>query len=70
MAKNEETGFENLNPTERARVVSVAKLTQHFRGLEKAGLLSEQNAGSYIGAIKILEAQANGTFQEKSPKLM
>lgn len=57
--------FDTLSPTERARTVSVVRLIKHFRGLERSGLLSREETGSYIGAVKILEAQCKGEFKER-----
>lgn len=63
--KNDKKDFDKLNPTDRARVVSVAKLTSHFRGLEDSGLLNKEETSKFIGAVRILESQANGTFVAK-----
>ena len=65
MIKTDRKDFQKLNPTDRARIISVSKLTTHFRGLENAGLLNQEVTSKYIGAIRILEAMATGTFKEK-----
>lgn len=66
--KREEVDFDKLSPKDRACTVSVSRLISHLRGLEKAGVLKEEDAGKLIGAVRILEALAKGTFKERFEK--
>ena len=63
--KHDGIDFDKLSPRDRACTVSVSRLISHLRGLEKAGVLKEEDAGKLIGAVRILEALAKGTFKER-----
>lgn len=61
----EPSDFAQLTPTQRARLVATTRLRKHFVGLEDAGLLTNEEAGKFIGSIKILETMLDGEFEER-----
>ena len=52
--------FEKLPLKERIIVTASGKLIKHFKGLEAANLLNEEETSSFIGCVKKLSSVAMG----------
>ena len=55
--------FEKLPLEERILITASSKLIKHFRGIEKAGLLDEEQASSLIGCVKKIVSIAEGKIK-------
>lgn len=56
--------YESLTIEERIVLTTSTKLISHFKGMESAGILSDEKTALFIGSVKKLAAVACGIPQK------
>ena len=54
--------YESLSVEERIILTTSTKLIKHFKGMESAGIIDQENTAKFIGSVKKLTAIACGAL--------